>query len=147
MRIGLSFLTTENNMFDAQILIAPTIAIGQVFAIFSPWMSRGGDNATFSFEVFADTLTTGAVFKIQVYTKKSEDAGDGIGITAAKTYTAGTDGLGVFTFESRATDAVSMDDMVRYRFSIDDSVSAGEFVMFAMHGPAWYDSTISSTNP
>jgi hypothetical protein len=134
-------------MFDAQYLIAPTIAMGNVFAVLSPWMSRGGDNAKFSFEVIADTLTTGTLFKIELYTKEGEDAGDGIAATASKTFTAGTDVPGIFDFDSVATDASAMKEMVRYRFSISDSASIGEFVMFTMHAPSWFDSTTSSSTP
>jgi hypothetical protein len=41
-------------MFDAQYLFNPST--GTAFTVFGPWMSRGGDNATFFLDLLAQNM-------------------------------------------------------------------------------------------
>lgn len=128
-------------MFDAQILIAT----GSTYSVFSPWSPRGGDylNATLNIAARAGSPT----LKVYVWTKNSEDAGDGedAGLTDGAVYINGTD-VGTFTAQwrsgaatgSAATANAALEELVRYKFEISGG-SAGDWLAFRMMTPIWWD--------
>jgi hypothetical protein len=130
-------------MFDAQILIAPSITSGDVFSVLGPWMPKGGDNVTIALESIAESLTSLATFGVELYTKNSEDVGDGTVTGTSISWIKGTDTLGVKT----ATSTGEVKELVRYRFTMDDVATVKDFFMFRMNPPVWTDSVAGSVTP
>ena len=121
-------------MFDAQYLIQPVTA--SVFKIYGPWMSRGGDNATFALDLIDETMSNG-YFEIDIYTKASEDAGDGASATGdSPEQILHSTGPKRYTWEVNG----GMKELVRYEFTLTADVGTGERVFFRMLAPSWFDS-------
>ena len=110
-------------MFDAQLLIRET-ANTQVLG---PWFPRDGDNLIARAEVIEED---GAVLRVRVLTKNTQDVGDGTLITGAIAPT----GVGVFS-QSYPGD---LKELVRYRYTLSGG-AAGTYVLFRMLPPVWYD--------
>jgi len=96
--------------------------------VYSPWFPRQGDNARFTLEVVA---VSSATLKVEVFTKNSEDAGDGTivsGVSATST-----------TVERKVFEAEGgLEELVRYKFTVTDAVT--KWVLFRMLRPVWFDS-------
>jgi hypothetical protein len=117
-------------MFDAQLLVADAAN----FDVYGPWIPREGDNALFSVDVQELSLTGAAQFQVQLETKGHEDAGNGSAISPLQFQIA-------ITSAGQDTQLVSgqLQDMVRYRFIFNDDAAAGDWVLFRMLPPIWFD--------
>ena len=114
-------------MFDAQLLIVGTEPV----IVYSPLMGRGGDNLTLSLDVVA---IEGATIKVDIMTKNSEGTGNGALVAAT--------GLPL-TLSTAVQDNVTigpdkLEELVRYRFTV--SGTKGDWVLFRMLNPVWFDS-------
>lgn len=110
-------------MFDAQYLFEGD-------SVFSPWMSRGGDNLIVSVDVAA-VDGTGAGIYIEVFHKNTEDPGDGTLIASpviSETTTGRAD-----------AEYLGLEELVRYRFSAPSGAAAGSRVLYRMLQPIWFD--------
>src|SRR5688572_7075425 len=63
----------RRDMFDAQLLFCGAVPATGI-KVYSPWMSRPSDHLRATLEVAA---IVGATIKVEVFTKNSEDGGDG----------------------------------------------------------------------
>ena len=113
-------------MFDAQTLIYD----GSGYSIYSPWFPRGGDNMQASLQSVARSSGT---LTVRVFTKKSEDAGDGTDADGTKTISLADPGDPV-----SAVWAGKLKDLVRFKYTVGGA-SAGDWIMFRSLTPTWYD--------
>jgi hypothetical protein len=121
-------------MFDAQLLFPGAVPATGI-KILGPWFPKQGDHARITLEV---AEVNGATIKVELFTKNSEDAGDGTNadsggvptnITAAAT--------GRTTQEWYSTGTIALKEMVRYRFTVTGGV-ASDWVLFRMLSPVWF---------
>ena len=118
-------------MFEAQLLI-------QGSTVFSPWFPRGGDNVTATLEVVE---ISSATLKVELFTKNSEDAGNGSNADSAGTpisISATATGRTSATWSQPTTSTVSIKEMVRYKFTVTGTGT--NWVLFRMLPPVWFDS-------
>ncbi|MEE9394024.1 MAG: hypothetical protein V3W41_16105 [Planctomycetota bacterium] len=108
-------------MFEAQIL-------NNNSAAFSPWMPRGGDNITFTFEIIDKLLSQD--FQVQLFEKNSEETGDGTAV--------GSEPLGSQSIGLHAATKTGMKELVRYKYSFKGAVP-GDWVLFRILPPVWFD--------
>ncbi len=120
----------ERFMFDAQMLITT----GTDHSVFSPWMLRGGDNLRATLEVVK--RGSSATITVRVFTKNSEDAGDGADADSATTLAGGVAGRYVAEWASNAGKGAKA--MVRYKFTV--SGAEGDWTLFRMLPATWFDS-------
>jgi hypothetical protein len=119
-------------MFQAQLLIGKS----EPYTLYSPWFVRGGDSARFAIDVVEETmLSAGVAFTIDIVTKNTEDAGNGLVVT--------TGGAGSFTATTGAGQTQFVQDgglkeLVRFEFTVPGGV-AGDWVLFRMLRPQWFD--------
>jgi hypothetical protein len=113
-------------MFEAQYLFSTD-------TVYSPWMSRGGDNLIATVDV-AGLDGTGAGVLVQLYEKNTEDNGDG---------TLNTSGTITKTDAGRKSqEFLGVKELVRFRFS--NPGSKGDRVLFRMLQTVWFD-TVDGT--
>lgn len=122
-------------MFEAQILFGAADAGA---AVYSPWFPRQGDNAVFTLDTI-EIQGTGAQLSVQVFTKNSEDAGDGAvaddGMgSAVEIVRTLADGPG----RENNTWEGNLKEMVRYKFIMKNSTD--DWALFRMLPPVWFDS-------
>jgi len=119
-------------MFDGQLLI-------QGSTVYSPWFKRGGDSVRITVDVLE---ISGATLKVELFTKKADDAGDGSNADSQGTptnITRTTVGRGTTTeWDQSVTATISLYDLVRYKFTVTGSST--DWVLFRMLEPQWYDS-------
>lgn len=116
-------------MFEGQYLFA-----GDTTVVYSPWFSRQADNAIFSVDLM---LTNTATLEVLLYTKNSEDPGDGAVVSGANgTILSATSSANVYSH--RVTGG--MEEMVRYQFTVSSGTSdPTHWVFFRMLPPSWFD--------
>lgn len=120
-------------MFEAQIL-------NKGCTIFSPWFPRQSDSARFTLEVVA---VSGATITVSVFTKNSEDGGDGTDSDSAGSPTRITgSSVGRTTTEWLSRGTISLHDLVRYKFVVTGTNNY-DWVLFRMLPPVWFDSVQS----
>jgi hypothetical protein len=119
-------------MFEAQLLLAGP-SEGDQYKVFSPWFPRQGDNATFTIETVEQNGNP--TLSVSAFTKNSEDAGDGSDADGGTSLTAST------TAGERDSDtwAQKFKELVRYEFTITTSSGSGEWILFRMLPPVWFD--------
>ena len=116
-------------MFEAQLLIAKDTVS---YEVFSPWFPRQGDDAKFTVETIDSD--GGPVLTVSAYTKSSETVGNGTTAAGGPTMTAsGTAGANI-----DADWVGNLNELVRYHFEI--SGDAGDWILFRMLPPVWFDS-------
>lgn len=121
-------------MFEAQLLVTNSGS----YSVFSPWMARGGDGMLVTVDVAE--VSGGPTLDIEVFTKNTEDTGEG-----ENAKTTGTQKISVDTTGSASDDWVSgvadveLKELVRYKFTLTSSESAGEWILFRMLSPVWFD--------
>jgi len=116
-------------MFQAQYLFEGD-------SVYSPWMKRGGNNIRVTVDLISNTA--GTEVQVELYHKKSEDAGDGSPVDA-NVLTTSTVGQSVQAWSG-------LEDMVRYKITSDKSGgSSSDFVLFRMLSPIWFE-TVNATS-
>lgn len=120
-------------MFEGQLLI-------QGSTVYSPWFKRGGDSVRVTLEVLE---ISGATIKVELYTKKADDAGDGSNADSGATTKIEVTAVGRTTQEwSKDVDVdIGLNDLVRYKFTVTGSTT--NWVLFRMLEPQWYDSVVA----
>lgn len=117
-------------MYEGQYLITKSQDPG--VSVYSPWGSRGGDHAQFTVEIIQ---AEGATLVVDVFTKNSEDQGDG-------TTNMGTSGTLSAPGREPFDSSVGSMELVRFRFTAAATMDGTEgFVLFRMLPTAWYDAT------
>ncbi len=112
-------------MFEAQYLFKGDV-------IFSPWMSRSGDNLLINVEVAA-LDGTDAGLDTEVYMKNSEDTGDG---------TLKGTALAITAVGRDSKEFLGMEELVRYKFELPTAATDGSRVLFRMLSPVWFDDLV-----
>jgi hypothetical protein len=110
-------------MFQAQYL--PALASASNYAVFSPWMQRGGDNVRATVDVIAKNGSAGIT--VSVYHKNSSETGDGLQSGSSFQSTSGR----------VSAEFSSLKELVRFKF--DPGSTTGEWVMFRMLPVIWFD--------
>lgn len=109
-------------MFEAQYLFGGN-------EVYSPWMSRGGDNMTITADLISKDTSN---LEVALYEKNSEDTGDG---------TAHSGGTLMVTDASGGTPSsktyTGVKELVRYR--IEATGSGTNRVLYRMLTPVWFD--------
>ena len=114
--------------------------------VFSDWFPRGGDNAVFRAQLVAAELSSGPVgdVDIRVFTKNSEDQGNGDEISAAAITMGNTAGssvgdiaeqLVISTHGSSASTGIM--EMLRYKVEV-----TGGWMRVNVFPPVFFDSAI-----
>lgn len=116
-------------MFEAQLLIRGSSAL----TIYSPWFPRQGDSLRATLEVVA-IAGTGTSINVEVFTKNSEDAGDGTDAAA------GTDINRTSAGRETVEWLKSLEELVRYKYTVDSTNDPAAWVLFRMLPPVWFDS-------
>ncbi|MEE9394026.1 MAG: hypothetical protein V3W41_16115 [Planctomycetota bacterium] len=111
-------------MFEAQLLNYNS-------KVFSPWMARGGDNLVFSAEVIDKNLTS--AFTIQLFEKNTETTGSGDPVAGGPTLDFTT------AVSKTSSPAEGLKELVRYEFSFTATGASGDWVLFRMLAPVWYN--------
>lgn len=121
-------------MFESQLLIRGT---DESHSVYSPWFPRGGNNLRATLEV---VNVSGATLKVEVFTKESDETGDGDNAQASTSISESTAGRSTkeWTSLSTAGTVSTIEDMVRYKFTISGS-NAADWVLFRMLPPVWFD--------
>lgn len=81
----------------------------------------------------------GATLTIDLFTKNTEDAGDGTNADAGTSISVG--GTGRITVEWTSGTAI-LEELVRYRFTVTGS-NVSDWVLFRILPPVWFDSVRS----
>jgi hypothetical protein len=110
-------------MFESQVLFKGS-------TIVSPWFPRRGDNVRCTIDVAA---ISGATIEVHVFTKNTEDMGDGTDANAGITLSLNATG--------RDSDewARTLKELVRYKYIVTGT-NAYDWVLFRMLAPVWFDS-------
>jgi len=122
-------------MFQAQMLIRGSATT----KVYSPWFPRGGDSVIISADLVAFAGTT-PTLTVRLYTRASEAVGDGGTAVTPSPIAGGTivltaAGRGSCEYASGAS--TGLNELVRYGFEC--SGSAGDWVLFRVLPPVWYD--------
>jgi hypothetical protein len=115
-------------VFEAQYILTSSEDPG--ITIYSPWFPRRGDRIIYTIDI-VDAI--GAQITVKLFTKNSEDAGDGTDTTNAigPTNTIGRS-------DSEFTSGLL--ELVRYQFVVTaDSAGTLGWVAFRMLPPVWFD--------
>jgi len=88
--------------------------------LFTPWFAREADNAIFTYETIK--AGTGATLTVNVYTKNSEDTGEG---ALAATGTVTTTTSGSFT-KLKVIDG--LEELVRFKITVTGNPIVGELL-------------------
>lgn len=129
-------------MFDSQIVIAK----GTDYSLFGPWMSRGGDYLQATLNIVAVNGASGSPkLTVKIYTKNSEDPGDGSDSSSSTTVKIEESDVGVFSAIWRSGAGAgssganaNLDELIRYHYTI--SGTSGHWLAFRMLSPVWFDS-------
>lgn len=106
-------------MFEAQYLFGGN-------SVYSPWMSRGGDNVIITVDVIEQSTSN---ITIDLFEKNSEDTGDG------SAHPSGSfSGTGVDRFDKEYN---GVKELVRYRLTATGS--GNNRILFRMLSPVWFD--------
>jgi hypothetical protein len=104
--------------------------------VYTPWFPRGGDNARFAYEIIDDTSSDSDTnFVVDVFTKKSEDSGDGASIGAALSSWATVPSGSRFR---EATATGGMQDLVRFEIQIIGEETPAWY-LYRFLTPVWYE--------
>ena len=119
-------------MFEAQLVNCKATDV----EIFSPWFPRGGDNVSVTLEVVD---VDSATIEVELFTKNSEQSGDGVDTDSTNTVNISRNTLGRTSKEWAPTDNANLSilEMVRYKFIVK---ADGNWVLFRMLPPVWFDS-------
>jgi hypothetical protein len=105
--------------------------------VYSPWFPRQADSIRVTLEV---VQINGATIVVELFTKKSEDSGDGTIADSAGAPTKITANvIGRTTTEWLAAGTITLSEMIRYRFNVTGA-SVSDWVLFRMLAPVWFNS-------
>lgn len=122
-------------MFDSQLLFCGSVPATGI-KVYSPWFPKSADHLRASLEV---TQIFGATIKVELFTKNSEDAGDGTNADSAGVPTNITaNAVGRTTQEWYSSGTVGLLEMVRYRFTVTGTLTS-HWVLFRMLPPVWFN--------
>jgi len=122
-------------MFDAQLLFPGSVP-GTGIKIYSPWFPRQADHMRVTLEVVE---INGATIEAMLFTKNSEDGGDGTNADSAGGPTNITaNAVGRTTTEWYSSGTIALKEMVRYRFLITGTLTS-DWVLFRMLSPVWFN--------
>ena len=121
-------------MFDAQLLFVGGDPITGI-KVFSPWMPRRGDHMRATLEV---AQIFGATIKVDVFTKNSEDTGDGTDADSVFATNIVSAAIGRTTQEWFSAGTVGLKEMIRYRYTVTGTTTA-HWVLFRMLPLVWFD--------
>ena len=122
-------------MFDGQLLFPGSVPSTGIM-VYSPWFPRQADHLRVSLEV---VQINGATIKVEVFTKNSEDSGDGTNADSAGVPTNITaNAVGRTTTEWYSSGTIGLLEMVRYRFKVTGT-SVSDWVLFRMLSPIWFN--------
>jgi hypothetical protein len=121
-------------MFDAQLLFCGSVPATGI-KVYSPWFPRQADHLRASLEV---VQINGATIKVEVFTKNSEDGGDGADADSGGGSFISTNVVGRTTTEWYSTGTIALLEMVRYRFTVTGATTA-HWVLFRMLAPVWFN--------
>jgi hypothetical protein len=121
-------------MFDAQLLFCGSVPATGI-KVYSPWFPRQADHLRASLEV---VQINGATIKVEVFTKNSEDSGDGADADSGGGTFISTNAVGRTTTEWYSTGTVTLKEMVRYRFTVTGTL-VSHWVLFRMLSPIWFN--------
>jgi len=119
-------------MFDAQLLF-PGASPGTGIKVYSPWFPRQGDSLRATAEL---VHVNGATLKVTVFSKNTEDTGDGTNADAGTTITLAAAGR---TTAEWTSGTATLKELVRYRFEVTGTL-VSDWVLFRMLAPVWFDS-------
>jgi hypothetical protein len=123
-------------VFDAQLLFPGTVPATGI-KVYSPWFPRQADSIRVTLEV---VQINGATIVVELFTKKSEDSGDGTIADSAGAPTKITaNAIGRTTTEWLAAGTITLSEMIRYRFNVTGA-SVSDWVLFRMLSPVWFNS-------
>jgi len=109
-------------MFEGQMLFTGN-------QVYSPWMRRGGDNVIIALDLIARAGTT---LEVSLYTKNTEDTGDGVLVGGGALISASAVG------QTPYNQVGELLELVRYRFKVAGT-NVYDYVLFRMLPPNWYD--------
>lgn len=115
-------------MFQAQILVVGASST----VIYSPWFPRQGDYLRATLEIAA---ISGATLEVEVFTKNAEQSTNGVDADTGTSISSNAVGRG--TAEWGPTGSTGLLELVRYKFTA--SGSSGNWVLFRMLSPVWFD--------
>jgi hypothetical protein len=116
-------------MFEAQYLFYSD-------SVYSPWFPRRGDNVLVTLDLIA---ISGGQLVVQLFTKNTENSGDGNDADVGGTTKIDTSTVGRTTVQWLSTLTPGLLELCRYKFSWDHA-SAGARAFFRMLPPLWFDS-------
>lgn len=121
-------------MFDAQLLFCGSVPATGIM-MYSPWFPRQADHLRATLEV---VQINGATIEIMVFTKNTEDGGDGTNADSAVGPTNITaNAVGRTTTEWYSSGTIALKEMVRYRFEVTGA-NVTDWVLFRMLAPVWF---------
>lgn len=122
-------------MFDGQLLFPGAVPATGI-KIYGPWMPKGGDHVRITAECLQ---VDGATLKVELFTKNSEDSGDGTNADSGGVPTNITlNATGRTTTEWYSTGTVTLKEMVRYRFTVTGAIQT-DWILFRMLAPVWFN--------
>jgi len=121
-------------MFDGQLLFPGSVPATGI-KVYSPWFPRQADHLRATLEV---VQINGATIKVELFTKNSEDVGDGSNADSGGSPTnISASGTGRTTTEWYSTGTIGLKEMVRYRFTVTGT-EVSDWVLFRMLAPVWF---------
>ena len=119
-------------MFDGQLLFPG--AAGAALSFYGPWFSRGGDNLRVTVDIIQRVSSQ---LTIRVFTKNSEDTGDGSDADVGTSIVASATGRATAEWTSGTA---GLKELVRYKYTVQSTgTGAGDWILFRMLAPVWFD--------
>lgn len=118
-------------MFDSQLLFCGSVPATGIL-VYSPWFPRKGDSLRATAEL---VQVNGGTLKVEVFSKNTEDTGDGTNADAATNITLAATGR---TTAEWTSGTATLKELVRYRFKVTGTV-VSDWVLFRMLSPVWFD--------
>lgn len=119
-------------MFDAQLLFPG--AAGAALSFYGLWFPRQGDNLRVTVDV---VQRVSSQLTVRVFTKNSEDAGDGTDAEVGTSIVASATGRAAAEWTSGTATLL---ELVRYKYTVQSTgTGATDWVLFRMLSPVWFD--------
>ena len=124
-------------MFEGQLLFPAGPNPAVPYRLYGPWMLRRGDSVRCTVDVGA--ISGAPVVDIELFTKNTEDAGDGTNADAAAATVIVANAIGRQTVEWLSAGNIALKELVRYRYTITGN-AVTDWIIFRMLQPVWFDS-------
>lgn len=122
-------------MFDAQLLFAGANPQAGI-RVYSPWTPKKADHLRATLEVVH--IIPGCVIEVEIWTKNTEDGGDGTNADAAAATIIVGNVQGRQTLEWFSAGNITLKELVRYRFTVTGQ-NVTDWVLFRMLPIVWFD--------